>query len=101
MKRSLGCLLSIALVGCASSPEQQPMAMKSEPIYVRHLTTKNDLLYTYKIHGDGPTGFELAEADANKVCRSKWGLSAAQKTQPTCGVYNTSQMNCAVTFKCQ
>ena len=91
---------AIVLMGCASSPEQEPMLTRSEPVYVRHLTTKNDLLYTYRIHGDGATGYEQAEADANKTCRSKWNLGVAHKTQPSCGVYNTSSMHCSVTFQC-
>jgi hypothetical protein len=91
----------LALLGCASSPEQQPIATKSEPVYVRHLVSKTDILYTYRVHGDGATGFDLAEADAEKVCRSKWGMGVSQKTQPSCGVYNTSSMQCAVTFRCQ
>lgn len=94
-------LCALILVGCASNQETKPIATKSEPVYVRHLTSKNDLLYTYRVHGDGATGYELAEADANKVCQSKFGLQAVAKTQPNCGVYNTSQMHCAVTFTCR
>lgn len=100
MKR-LAYLVPLLLAGCASSPDLKPIASKTEPVYVRHLTSKDDLLYTYRIHGDGATGYELAEADANKVCKSKWNLGARQKTQPSCGVYNSSQMQCAVTFQCQ
>lgn len=94
----LGLLL---FMGCASSTDPKPIAVKPEPLYVRHLATKSDLLYTYRIHGDGATGYELAEADAAKYCRSKFGLDVGQKTQPSCGVYNTSQMHCAVTFTCR
>lgn len=100
MKR-LPYLVLLLLAGCAFSLDQKPIASKSGPVYVRHLTSKDDLLYTYRIHGDGATGYELAEADANKVCQSKWNLGAIQKTQPSCGVYNASQMQCAVTFRCQ
>lgn len=88
------------LFGCASSSVQPPVEAKSSILYVRHMATKNDILYTYRITGDGPTGFELAEADAEKLCRSKWGLGAVQKTQPSCGVYNSSPMTCAVAFQC-
>lgn len=101
MRLSPSILCTMALVSCASSPEPKPIATKSEPIYVLHLATKSNLLYTFRIHGDGATGYELAEADANKICRSKWGMGAAPKTQPSCGVYNASSMQCAVTFKCQ
>lgn len=94
-------LLVLALVGCASNQETKPIATKSEPVYVRHLTSKNDLLYTYRVHGDGATGYELAEADAEKVCRSKWNLGAVESVRPNCGTYNASQMQCAVTFRCQ
>lgn len=93
-------LCATLLIGCVSSPGQESMGSKQEPAYVRHMATKNDILYTYRITGDGPTGFELAEADANKICRSKWGLAAVQKTQQTCGVYNTSAMHCSVAFQC-
>lgn len=94
-------LAVLALIGCSNAPEIKPVASKPEPAYVRHLATKNDLLYTYKIPGETVNGFELAEADAEKLCRSKWNLGVIQKTQPTCAVYNTSSMQCAVTFACQ
>ena len=100
MKR-FAYLVFLLLIGCASSQENKPMATNPEPVYVRHLATKSDILYTYRIHGDGATGYELAEADAAKYCRSKFGLDVGQKTQPSCGVYNTSQMHCAVTFTCR
>lgn len=94
-------LITMALVACASSPDPKPIAAKSEPVYVRHLATKADILYTYRLHGDGATGYEMAEADAAKYCRSKFGLEVTQKNQPSCGVYNNSQMQCAVTFTCR
>lgn len=94
-------LLVLALMGCASSPEQKPMAPKAEPAFVRVMATKTDIVYNYKIRGDGPTGFELAELDAERFCRSKWGLTAAQKTQVSCASYNSSATMCAVTFRCQ
>lgn len=94
-------LLAVVLIGCANSPEPKPMATKSEPPFVRVMTTKSDLVYNYKVHGDGPTGFELAEADAEKTCRIKWNLVAAQKTQVSCATYNSSAMVCAVAFECR
>lgn len=91
----------LALVGCASSPEPKPIATKSEPPFVRVMATKTDIVYNYKIRGDGPTGFDLAEQDAERLCRSKWGLPAAQKTQVSCASYNNSATVCAVAFECR
>lgn len=94
-------LLVLALVGCASNTETKPLATKQEPPYVRHMTSKTNLLYTYTLRGDGATGYELAEADAEKVCRSKWNLGAIESVRPSCGTYNAGQIACAVTFRCQ
>ena len=93
-------LLATSILGCASNQETKPISIDAKPTYVRHLVSQNDLLYTYTVTGDGPTGYALAEADAEKTCRSKWNKGAVQKTQPSCGVYNSSKMNCAVTFRC-
>ena len=101
MRWPTSILFAMALVGCASSLDPKPIAAKPEPVFVRHLATKTDILYTYRLHGDGATGYDMAEADAAKYCRLKFGLEVAQKTQPSCGVYNTSQMHCAVTFTCR
>lgn len=94
-------LLVLVLMGCASGPDQKPMATKVEPPFVRVMATKTDIVYSYKIRGDGPTGFDLAELDAKRLCRSKWGLAAYQKTQVSCASYNNSATMCAVTFHCQ
>lgn len=93
--------LALTLMGCASSPEEKQLPSKLDSPFVRIITTKTDLLYNYKLRGDGATGFELAEADAEKICRSKWGLRAVQKTQASCGSYDNSATICAVAFMCQ
>lgn len=94
-------LLAVALIGCASSPGQKPTGTKPEPAYVRHITSKTHLLYTYKLRQDGATGYELAGTDAEKVCQAKWNLHAYEFTQPTCVTNDSNQTTCSVTFRCQ
>lgn len=94
-------LIAAALIGCSSLPEPKPKASPLDAPYVRVITSKSDILYNYKLRGDSPTGYELAEADANKICKSRWGLQAVPKTQVTCGSHNDSATICAAAFKCQ
>lgn len=94
-------LLALVLLGCASGSEPIPVATKPEPDFTRHITSKTHLLYTYKLQTERGTGYELAEADAEQVCQSKWGLHAWQRDQPNCGSYNTSAIGCAITFQCR
>lgn len=97
-------LAALILMGCASSAEQKPIATKSTPLdgpYVRVIATKSDIVYNYKLRGDSPTGYELAEADANKFCKARWGEQAVPKTQVSCATHNSSATICAVTFQCQ
>lgn len=94
-------LLVVALIGCASSTEQKPVGTKPNPDFTRHITSKTHLLYTYKLQTERGTGYELAEADAEQVCQSKWGLHAWLRDQPNCGTYNDVPMGCAITFQCR
>lgn len=99
--RWLLCILSaFVFSGCASSPEQKPVTPKPEKL-VRHLTDKNSLLYTYPLNGERISGYEQAEADAERVCQTKWGLHAVERAQPSCGSYDGKYPGCAVTFRCQ
>lgn len=96
-------LMALVLIGCASSPEQQPMAIKPEEPFRRVVASKDDLLYNYHLGIQYPNLFERAEADANTWCKRKYNLAAAQRTQPQCGVYiNQGQQDqvCTVAFKC-
>ena len=101
MCRLLLVFALLGLIGCASNPEQKPNGTKQEPAYVRHITSKTHLLYTYKLQTERGTGYELAEADAEKVCQSKWRLHAVVRDQPNCGTYNNTAPGCAITFQCQ
>ncbi len=101
MKFFLIILSSAVLFGCSTTQEIKPVATKPSPPFVRHLTTKTHLLYTYKLRIERSTGYELAEADAAQVCQTKWGLQAYESIRPNCVTNDANDVTCAVTFSCR
>lgn len=96
-------LAVLILMGCASSPDQKPIATKSDEPFRRVVASKDDLLYNYHLGIQYPNLFERAEADANTWCKRKYNLAAVQRTPPQCGVYiNQGKQDqvCTVAFKC-
>jgi hypothetical protein len=94
-------LVYLLLAGCASSPEPIPIPRKAEPDFVRHLSQKDNLLYTYKLQTSRGTGYSLVEVDAERLCQSKWQLHAYPDTEPNCGSYNGMLPGCAIKFVCR
>lgn len=94
-------LLVLALIGCSTAQEIKPVATKPSPPFVRHITSKTHLLYTYRLRTERATGYELAEADATQVCKTKWGLQAYESIQPNCVTNDNNEVMCAVTFACR
>jgi hypothetical protein len=94
-------LLVLALIGCSSVQESKPVATAQSAPFVRHITSKTHLLYTYKLRTERATGYELAEADAAQVCQTKWGLRSYESIQPNCVTNDKNQVMCSVTFACR
>ena len=97
-------LLVLALVGCATAPEQKPIASKPNEPFRRVSAFKDDLLYNYTVGINYPNGFDRAEADARSWCQKKYQMGAVQRTQAQCGIYVNESRElqvCAVAFKCQ
>jgi hypothetical protein len=89
-------LLALLLVGCTATPQK---TVAFEPV-TRHIASKNDLLYTYRVGVDYPNGFEKAFNNANQWC-GQHGMVAVERLQAQCGVYEGQPTLCTVAFKCQ
>lgn len=96
----IGYLAVLLLIGCASNQEPKTIATTAYAPMTRHITSKNDLLYTYRIGLNYSNGYEKAMDNAAEWC-AKHKLGVIERLQPQCGVYKDQPTLCTVAFKCQ